>query len=381
MLLNRIEVFPSNWTSDKIHKNSEGTYWMIEKLGTIKNNQEAYLYERLEQNRVRCNLCNHRCVIKEGEKGICGVRENKKGTLYSLVYDKIIAAHLDPIERQPLFHFLPGTISFSIATAGCNFKCKFCQNYEISQMPRDHNKIIGESIPPEAIVAYAIKNGAKSISYTYTEPTVYFELCLDTARIAAEKGLKNVFVTNGYMTEECLKEIYPNLHAANVDLKSFKVQFYKDLCGARLKPVLRTIELMKSMGVWVEVTTLIIPGLNDSKEELKEIAKFLVSLDPGIPWHVIKFYPAYKLHTSPPTPVEILLKAREIGLSQGLKYVYIGNLPRNKGENTYCPVCKKILIERHDFYIHKFNLKNGICPYCKAKIEGIWDYNISQKLI
>jgi len=335
--------------------------------------KEAYLYEKLEQNRVRCNLCNHRCVIKENGKGICGVKENRNGVLYSLVYDKVIAAHLDPIEKKPLFHFLSGTTSFSIATVGCNFRCKFCQNYEISQMPRDYNRIIGELIPPDAIVAYAIKNGAKSISYTYTEPTVYFELCLDTARIATQKGLKNVFVTNGYMTEECLKEIHPDLHAANVDLKSFKDQFYKDLCGARLKPVLKTIETMKSMGIWVEVTTLIIPGYNDSEEELKEIARFLVSLDPNIPWHVTRFYPTYKLTTISSTPVETLQKAREIGFSEGLKYVYTGNIPGDEGENTYCPNCKKLLIERHGFYINRFELKNGMCPYCNTEIKGVWN--------
>jgi pyruvate formate lyase activating enzyme len=335
--------------------------------------KEAYLYEKLEQKKVKCHLCNHGCVIKENGKGICGVRENKDGILYCLVYDKVIAAHLDPIEKKPLFHFLPGTTSFSIATVGCNFRCRFCQNYEISQMPHDYKKIVGELIPPDAIVAYAIKNGAKSISYTYTEPTVYFELCLDTSRIATEKGLKNVFVTNGYMTDKCLKEIYPDLHAANVDLKSFKNQFYKDLCGARLEPVLKTLETMKSMNIWVEVTTLIIPGYNDSEAELKEIAKFLVSLDSHIPWHVTRFYPTYKLTTPPPTPVETLRKAREIGLSQGLKYVYTGNIPGDKGENTYCPNCNKILIERHGFYIHRFELKNGMCPHCNTEIKGIWN--------
>jgi len=334
--------------------------------------KEAYLYEKLEQKKVRCNLCNHRCVIKEGGRGICGVRENRDGVLYSLVYDKVIAAHLDPIEKKPLFHFLPGSTSFSIATVGCNFKCKFCQNYEISQMPRDYNRITGELISPDTIVEYALQNGAKSISYTYTEPTVYFELCLDTARIAVQKGLKNVFVTNGYMTEECLKEIYPDLHAANVDLKSFREQFYRELCGARLKPVLRSIEVMKSMGIWVEVTTLIIPGYNDSEGELKEIAKFLASLDPNIPWHVTRFYPTYKLTTPPPTPVGTLQKAREIGLEQGLKYVYTGNIPGNEGENTYCPNCKKLLIERYGFYIRRFDLKNGTCPHCNTEIKGIF---------
>ena len=334
--------------------------------------KEAYLYEKLEEGKVKCNLCNHRCIIKDGSKGICGVRENRDGTLFSLVYDKIIAAHLDPIEKKPLFHFLPGSTSFSIATAGCNFRCKFCQNYEISQLPRNY-KITGEYMSPDAIVAYAVKNGAKSISYTYTEPTIYFELALDTSRIAVQKGLKNVFVSNGYMTEDCLKEIYPDLHAANVDLKSFRDQFYREMCGARLKPVLNTIETMKKMGIWVEVTTLVIPGYNDSEEELKEIAKFLVSLDPNIPWHVTRFYPMYRLTTVPPTPVNTLRKAREIGLNEGLRYVYTGNIPGDEGENTYCPNCGKLIIARHGFYVSKLEIKDGKCIYCKTSIAGVWN--------
>ncbi len=334
--------------------------------------KEAYLFEKLEENKVRCNLCNHRCVISEGKKGICAVRENQSGMLVTLVYDKIIAAHIDPIEKKPLFHFLPGSTSFSIATAGCNFRCRFCQNYEISQLPHDYHRIIGENIPPDAIVAYAIKNGAKSISYTYTEPTVYFELALDTARIASQKGLKNVFVSNGYMTEECLKEIHPDLHAANIDLKAFNNKFYKELCGARLEPVLKTIETMKKMGIWVEVTTLIIPGHNDSEAELKEIARFLVSIDPNIPWHVTRFYPTYRLTNASPTPVKTLQRAREIGLNEGLRYVYTGNIPSNDGENTYCHNCGKPLIKREGFYVSQLDIKDGLCIYCGTNIPGIW---------
>ena len=334
--------------------------------------KEAYIYNKLDNDKVQCNLCNHRCIIKNGGKGICKVRKNKGGTLISLVYDKIIAAHIDPIEKKPLFHFMPGSTSFSIATAGCNFRCRFCQNYEISQLPTEYNRITGEFISPDAIVAYAIKNGAKSISYTYTEPTVYFELALDTARIASKKGLKNVFVSNGYMTEECLKEIYPNLHAANVDLKAFSNKFYKDLCGAKLEPVLKTIEAMKEMGIWVEVTTLIIPGYNDSSDELKGIAKFLVSIDPNIPWHVTRFYPTYQLNNVPPTPVSTLQKAREIGFNEGLRYVYTGNVPGEKGENTYCHNCKKMLIKRNGFYVSEYNIVDGKCPYCGNIAMGIW---------
>ena len=239
-------------------------------------------------------------------------------------------------------------------------------------MPRNHNRITGENITPETIVTYAVKNGAESISYTYTEPTVYFELALDTARIASKQGLKNVFVSNGYMTNECLEEIHPDLHAANLDLKSFDDKFYKEMCGARLEPVLKSIETMKHMGIWVEVTTLIIPGYNDSESALREIAKFLISIDPNIPWHVTRFYPTYRLTNVAITPVKTLQKAREIGLNEGLKYVYTGNIPGHEGENTYCHNCGKLLVERQGFYVSQLNIKDGLCIYCKANIPGIW---------
>ncbi|MBU2499323.1 MAG: AmmeMemoRadiSam system radical SAM enzyme, partial [Proteobacteria bacterium] len=245
--------------------------------------KEAYLYEKRDKGRVQCFLCNHRCLIKDGARGICGVRENREGTLISLVYGKVIARHVDPIEKKPLFHFLPGSRSYSIATAGCNFKCLFCQNADISQMPSDHGQIWGEDMTPEMIVDEASATRSATIAYTYTEPTIYFELAKDTAHLAVQKGIRNVFVSNGYMTNECLQDIYPDLHGANVDLKAFNDAFYKEQCGARLDPVLQTLEAMKRMGIWLEVTTLLIPGLNDSKEELEGIAGFLAALDPYIP--------------------------------------------------------------------------------------------------
>ena len=258
--------------------------------------KEAYLYEKKDLNEVRCLLCSHKCLIKEGSRGICGVRENQKGTFMSLVYGKVIARHADPIEKKPLFHFLPGSQSYSIATAGCNFRCLFCQNADISQMPADQKRIWGEEMAPETIVEDAVASRAATISYTYTEPTIYFELALDTARLAEPRGLRNVFVTNGYMTEDCLKEIGSFLHGANVDLKSFSDTFYRKQCGARLEPVLHSIKTMKELGVWVEVTTLLIPGMNDSKEELSDLSKFLADLDPDIPWHISRFRPAF-FHT------------------------------------------------------------------------------------
>ncbi len=334
--------------------------------------KEAYLYERLEEGKVKCHLCAHECLIREGARGICQVRENKDGRLYSLVYNRVIAARPDPIEKKPLFHFLPGSVSYSIATVGCNFRCKHCQNADISQMPKDNGIIQGRHMSPEDVVKAALDSRSSSISYTYTEPTIYFELALDTSLLAVEKGLKNVFVTNGYMTKECLKKIYPNLHAANVDLKSFSNEFYKDICGARLKPVLDSIKNMKEMDIWVEVTTLLIPGLNDSPKELEEIARFLVEIDSSIPWHVTRFHPDYKLTDRGPTPISTLAMARDIGYGQGLKFVYTGNVPGEKSENTYCPSCNTELIERFGFYVTKNRLKNGSCPTCGENIPGVW---------
>ena len=334
--------------------------------------KEAYLYEKQEERKVRCHLCNHRCLIKDGLRGICGVRENRGGTLFSLVYGQVIARHVDPIEKKPLFHFLPGTSSYSIATEGCNFKCLFCQNADISQMPKDRNQILGEEMTPEFVLEEALRSRSSTISYTYTEPTIFFEFALDIARPAASRGLRNIFVSNGYMTEECLKEISPNLHGANVDLKGFSEKYYKELCGAKLKPVLKTLELMKKMNVWVEVTTLLVPGLNDSKEELQQLAKFLVNLDPDIPWHISRFHPTYRLTNVRATPPESIRKAKDIGYEAGLRYVYTGNLPGDDGEKTFCHQCKELLIDRYGFYVRKNVIVNSLCPKCSAQIPGVW---------
>lgn len=336
--------------------------------------KEAYLYDRLENEKVRCLLCNHNCVITEGKTGICGVRENRSGILVSLVYGKVIASHCDPIEKKPLFHFLPGSRSYSIATVGCNFRCFFCQNADISQMPSDHNRIMGQDMTPEEIVEDALNTRSASISYTYTEPTIYYELAVDTARLAASEGLKNVFVSNGYMTEQCLEDMSPDLHAANVDLKAFTDEFYKEQCGAKLEPVLRTLETMKRLGIWLEVTTLLIPGLNDSKEELKEIAQFLANLDTDIPWHISRFHPTYRLTDIPSTPPDTIQRARDLGYEAGLKYVYTGNLPGDEGEKTFCHHCGELLIDRFGFTVTKNRIKENLCPECGSEIPGVWDY-------
>jgi pyruvate formate lyase activating enzyme len=334
--------------------------------------KEATLYETLKQGRIQCRLCHHFCVIDDGQKGICGVRENQAGHLYSLVYGRLIAAHCDPIEKKPLFHFLPGTLSYSIATVGCNFKCTFCQNADISQMPLDQNRIVGDTVNPEDIVKTALDQGASSISYTYTEPTVYFETALDTARIAVSRGLKNIFVTNGYMSSACLDEIGRNLHAANVDLKAFNNAFYQDQCGAKLKPVLKTIEKMTDMGIWLEVTTLLIPGLNDDPKELKALAGFLAQVNPGIPWHISRYHPTYRLTHIASTPVESIRRARDIGYESGLQYVYTGNVHGDDGENTFCHECRERLIDRTGFFVSENRVVQGHCKACGAPIPGIW---------
>ena len=334
--------------------------------------KEAYLYEKLDNQRVQCHLCNHSCLIKNHAKGICGVRENQDGTLMSLVYGKVIARHVDPIEKKPLFHFLPASRSYSVATVGCNFKCLFCQNADISQMPADHGRIWGEDMTPDMIVADAHASRCATIAYTYTEPTVYYELAVDTARLAVSKGIRNVFVSNGYMTEQCLNDIHPHLHGANVDLKAFSDTFYKKQCGAKLDPVLKTLQQMKALGIWVEVTTLLIPGLNDSPDELRDLARFLADLDPNIPWHISRFHPTYRLTHINATRPESIHKAKKIGMEAGLKYVYTGNLPGDEGEKTFCHECGELLIDRFGFSISKNKIQNNQCPKCSTVIPGVW---------
>jgi pyruvate formate lyase activating enzyme len=333
--------------------------------------KEAMFYENLA-GKVRCHLCNHRCVINEGKRGICGVRENRDGRLYSLVYGRSVATGIDPIEKKPFFNFYPGSTAYSISTVGCNFHCLNCQNWDISQMPKEkEGKIIGEELSPEKIVADAKNRDCKSIAYTYTEPTIFFEYAYDTAKLARTEGIKNVFVTNGYTSTEAIKEIAPFLDAANVDLKGFSEDFYHKVCGARLQPVLDNIGLYKKLGVWVEVTTLVIPGYSDDEEQLRGIAEFIKSIDEDIPWHVTAFYPAYKFLDVPPTPVESLRKAREIGKKAGLRYVYEGNVPGEGGENTYCYSCGELVIKRYGFEITENTLKDGKCPKCKTGIDGV----------
>jgi pyruvate formate lyase activating enzyme len=334
---------------------------------------EALLYEKLEEGKVRCDLCAHACVIKSGRSGICGVRRNDGGRLTTLVYGRLIAQHIDPIEKKPLFHLLPGSRSYSIATVGCNFRCRFCQNADIAQMPNDRDGLImGSSIRPEAVVADALAQGCQSIAYTYTEPTIFFEFAYDTAQIAHAKGIKNVFVTNGYMSARALEMIAPYLDAANVDLKSYDDHFYRTQCSARLEPVKQTLQRMKALDILVEVTTLIVPGLNDQPDNLQQLATFLVeALGPDTPWHISRFHPTYLLTDRPVTPAETLRQARQIGLEAGLRYIYVGNVPGQEGESTACHQCGAMLIERRGFEVRRNLIREGSCPECRTPVYGV----------
>jgi len=331
------------------------------------------LWEPVGDGRVRCRLCPHECLIAEGKRGICAVRVNRDEVLYSEVYGRLSARTFDPIEKKPLYHFLPGAECLSISTVGCNFRCDHCQNYHMSQYPREHHGgVLGERVAPERLVSQAKAAGATIISYTYTEPTIFFELAYETAELARREGLRNVFVSNGYMSREAADKIIPYLDGINIDLKGFSEEFYQRYCGGSLQPVLDTIEHMVAAGVWVEVTTLVIPGRNDSRQELTWIAEFLRGVSADIPWHLSRFVPAYQLFDRPPTPVRTLREARTLGLETGLRYVYVGNVPA-EGENTVCPECGQLIIRRLGFEVVQEELEDGHCPTCQSPIAGVWE--------
>lgn len=336
--------------------------------------REALLYKKGKDKCVHCLLCNHYCTIANGGFGRCGVRENRDGILYTLVYGQLVAKNVDPIEKKPLFHLLPGSLSYSIATRGCNFTCHHCQNASISQVKAAETNITaGQCCSANEVVEIALASGSKSISYTYVEPTIFFEFAYDCMKLARAKDLKNVFVSNGFMSREAIVLLLPYLDAINIDLKSFSDTFYRSICGGRLQPVLDSIRCMHKAGVLVEVTTLVIPGHNDSEEELRNIAEFLNSVDSAIPWHVSGFYPTYKMTDRSSTPASTLGKARQIGKDVGLHYVYTGNRPGSGGENTSCPSCGIEVILRHSFSTSENRLHNGCCPSCGQSLHGIWE--------
>lgn len=354
--------------------------------------QVARLYDKLSVGLVRCLACAWKCTIPADQTGICGVRANQKGQLYLTVYGKAVGIHLDPVEKKPLFHFMPGSTALSFGTIGCCFGCRFCQNWHMSQPSRQLRqqklasqtklrklqKIIAdqsENWPPEKIVNYAIQIGAASIAYTYNEPTIFIEYAYDTARLTHQKGLKNIFVSDGYLSEEALNYITPYLDAINIDLKSFNPDFYQHICQAKLQPVLDNIKRVHSRKIHLEITTLIIPRLNDNKKELTQIAKFIYDVSPNIPWHVTAFCPNYKMQNIPPTPTETIIQAYQIGKKVGLKYVYTGNISDYQHASTFCPKCNNLLIKRvgYDTLIQPLlNLNNGKCRKCQTEIYGVW---------
>lgn len=332
----------------------------------------ALLWHEGEGGKVVCDLCAHRCSILPGKAGVCGVRINENGELRTLVRNRLIAANSDPIEKKPLFHFLPGSVAFSVATVGCNFHCRFCQNWNISQYLRHNVGIPGTSTSPEEVVRDAKSAGASSIAYTYTEPVIFFETAKDIGELARDEGLKNVFVTNGYLTREAVREAATFLDGANVDLKTFSDRNYRKTCGASLNGVLEGIEALLDAGVWVEITTLIVPTFNDSEEELKAIAGYIASLSPSIPWHVSRFHPDYEMTELEPTPLATLERALTVGKEAGLNHVYLGNIAGHDSENTRCPKCERIVIGRRGFRLTLLELDEGRCPACGTPIEGVF---------
>ncbi|MBC8207929.1 MAG: AmmeMemoRadiSam system radical SAM enzyme [Desulfobulbaceae bacterium] len=335
---------------------------------------EAQFYQgRDEEGSVTCALCHHRCRIRPGDRGICGVRENKSGVLVSLVYGRLVAENIDPIEKKPLLHFLPATRAYSISTVGCNFHCRHCQNFEISQAFHHSNGAIsGLERLPEQVIVEATRQNCASVCYTYVEPTVFYEFAYDCACLAREQGLKNIFVSNGYMMPEVTRKLAGVLDGINIDIKAFTDEFYKKICKARLQPVLDNVRLFYELGVWVEVTTLLIPDLNDSEAELRQLARYVKSISPTIPWHVTAFYPTYLMQDRSSTSVSSLRRAREIGLEEGLQFVYEGNIPGAGGENTNCPRCGVELISRFGFQVRVNRLRDGCCGSCGERIAGVW---------
>ena len=335
--------------------------------------RKALLWKTLSGQAVACGLCAHYCRIDEGERGKCGVRQNLGGELYTLVYDKVAAINLDPVEKKPLYHFLAGSKTFSLGAMGCNFSCAFCQNSQLAQSPSQGLPVQGQKVTPEILVQSALQSGAASLSYTYSEPTVFFELMRDTALLAKEKGLKNILVSNGFQSPQCLSELSGLIDAANIDLKAFSENFYKEICGARLAPVLENLKTIRELGWWLEVTTLVIPELNDSQSELSDLAQFIArELGSGTPWHISRFFPQYRMLDRPPTPLERLEVAAQAGRAAGLKYVYQGNLPGGEHGDTVCPQCGLVLVKRRGFTVLENKLASGACSQCGHAVPGVW---------
>ncbi len=332
--------------------------------------KEGVLFDRLPNNKVKCNVCSHRCTIAEGKVGICGTRKNIDGKIHTLIYNTVSSEAVDPIEKKPLYHFLPGTLSYSLGSIGCNFRCEHCQNWNISQVTLE--EAWTKEITPEEAVRRALATGCKSISWTYNEPAIWHEYTYDSAALAKKAGLKTIYVTNGYITPEALERISPYLDAYRVDIKSFSEDFYKKVCGARLAPVLESTKLAKKLGMHVEVITLIIPTRNDSREEITQIVRWVRdNLGVDTPMHFTRFHPMYKMDDLTSTPTETLEMAHDIAKKEGMRFVYTGNVPGHKYENTYCPKCNALLIDRAGFRASTIKIEGGKCPSCGEGIPVI----------
>ena len=332
---------------------------------------EARFYEKLDSRKIRCKLCPRECIVGDKERGYCGVRENRGGTYYTLVYSRVCTAHVDPIEKKPLFHFLPGTMAFSIATAGCNVNCKMCQNWEISQVRPE--QVRSTYVSPHDLAAYAKQYQCPSIAYTYSEPVVFYEYVTDAVEAGHAQGVKSVVISGGYIQQDPLKKWCRTADAIKIDLKAFSEKFYKEVVNGELKPVLDALVTIKKQGTWTEIVYLVIPTLNDGDAEFKALARWVKSdLGPDVPVHVTRFHPEYLLTNLPPTPVETLERAKAIADAEGLHYVYIGNVPGHPAENTYCPKCHRVVVERTGFTVGQMHVKNGKCGYCGQNIPGVW---------
>jgi pyruvate formate lyase activating enzyme len=331
----------------------------------------ARYIEKLPELKVRCKLCPRECVVADRERGQCGVRENRNGEYVTLVYSRPCSLASDPIEKKPLFHFIPGTTALSLATAGCNIECKFCQNWQISQfLPEQVRSIY---MPPEQVVSTAVRNKDKTIAYTYSEPVIFYEYMYDIAKTGKARGVRSVMISNGYIQEKPLRDLCKQLDAVKIDLKAFTEKFYRDSCSGELKPVLDALEVLKNIGIWFELVVLIVPTLNDSEDEIRQMAKWVVkNLGPDVPMHFTRFHPTYKIKNLPVTPRKTLEMARSVAATEGVKFAYIGNMPGHKWESTYCPKCGEKIISRYGYFIQFNKLSNGACPKCGERIPGVW---------
>lgn len=346
-----------------------------EMYGYVEPHLASY-WEKMPDKKVKCLNCPHHCVLKDGMRGVCRVRENRGGKLYTLSYGNPCAVHLDPIEKKPLYHFLPGTIAFSIATAGCNLRCKYCQNYTISQVRPEYTR--NYKLPPEKLIDdvkyYKGKYDIRSIAYTYTEPTVFIEYMIDSCRLVHRNGMKNIYHSNGFIASESLSDLLVYLDGANVDLKFFQDKNYKEVSSGKLKPVLKTLKALKEGGVWLEITYLVVPSVNDGKAEIGDMIKWVLNnLGPDVPIHFSRFFPTYKLESLPRTSLKTVEDARNMALKMGIHYSYVGNVPiSHPGSNTYCPGCGKLLVKRRGFSILENKIKDNRCPNCGNEIAGVW---------